>query len=47
MAQVLALSTGRPLQPVRPELAASVAAQTLGERMQSELFFRSLRRLLP
>jgi ribulose-5-phosphate 4-epimerase/fuculose-1-phosphate aldolase len=47
MAQVLALSTGRPLQPVAPELAARVAAQTLGERMQSELFFRSLRRQLP
>ncbi|MDB5859120.1 MAG: hypothetical protein JWQ76_2809 [Ramlibacter sp.] len=47
MAQVLALSTGRPLQPVAPELAARVAEQSLGERMQSELFFRSLRRLLP
>lgn len=45
-AQVLALSTGRPLQPVAPELAARVAAQTLGERAQSELFFRSLRRQL-
>jgi ribulose-5-phosphate 4-epimerase/fuculose-1-phosphate aldolase len=43
-AQVLALSTGRPLQPVQPELAARVAAQTLGERLQSELFFQSLRR---
>ena len=45
-AQVLAMSTGRPLQPVAPELAARVAAQTLGERMQSELFFDSLRRTL-
>jgi ribulose-5-phosphate 4-epimerase/fuculose-1-phosphate aldolase len=45
-AQVLALSTGRPLQPVQPELAARVAAQTLGERLQSELFFASLRRML-
>jgi ribulose-5-phosphate 4-epimerase/fuculose-1-phosphate aldolase len=45
-AQVLALSTGRPLQPVAPELAARVAAQTRGERMQSELFFESLRRTL-
>jgi ribulose-5-phosphate 4-epimerase/fuculose-1-phosphate aldolase len=45
-AQVLALSTGRPLQPAAPELAARVAAQTLGERLQSELFFRSLRRQL-
>jgi ribulose-5-phosphate 4-epimerase/fuculose-1-phosphate aldolase len=46
-AQVLALSTGRPLQPVAPALAARVAAQTLGERMQSDLFFESLRRTLP
>jgi len=47
MAQVLALSTGRPLQPVPAELAARVAAQTLGERLQSELFFQSLRRMVP
>src|SRR4051812_868684 len=46
MAQVIAMSTGRPLQPVAPELAARVAAQTLAERLQSELFFQSLRRLL-
>jgi ribulose-5-phosphate 4-epimerase/fuculose-1-phosphate aldolase len=45
-AQVIALSTGRPLQPVQPDLAARVAAQTLGERLQSELFFESLRRML-
>ena len=45
-AQVLALSTGRPLKPVHPELAARVAAQTLGERLQSELFFSALRRML-
>lgn len=45
-AQVLAMSTGRPLQPVQPALAARVAAQTLGERLQSELFFDSLRRSL-
>lgn len=45
-AQVLALSTGRPLRPVQPELAARVADQTLGERLQSELFFSSLRRML-
>jgi ribulose-5-phosphate 4-epimerase/fuculose-1-phosphate aldolase len=47
MAQVLAHSTGRPLLPVQPGLAARVAAQTLGERLQSELFFDSLRRMLP
>jgi ribulose-5-phosphate 4-epimerase/fuculose-1-phosphate aldolase len=45
-AQVLALSTGRPLQPVQLALAARVAAQSLGERLQSELFFQSLRRTL-
>ncbi len=47
MAQVLAQGTGLPLMPVDPALAAQVAAQTLGERLQSELFFQSLRRLLP
>lgn len=47
MAQVIALSTGRPLLPVPAELAARVAAQTLGERLQSELFFQSLRRMMP
>jgi ribulose-5-phosphate 4-epimerase/fuculose-1-phosphate aldolase len=45
-AQVLAHSTGRPLLPVQPELAARVAAQTMGEREQSELFFESLRRMV-
>jgi ribulose-5-phosphate 4-epimerase/fuculose-1-phosphate aldolase len=44
--QVLAQSTGRPLLPVQPELAARVAAQTMGERLQSELFFESLRRMV-
>jgi ribulose-5-phosphate 4-epimerase/fuculose-1-phosphate aldolase len=47
MHQVLAQSTGRPLQPVEPALAARVAAQTAGERMQSDLFFASLRRTVP
>jgi ribulose-5-phosphate 4-epimerase/fuculose-1-phosphate aldolase len=46
MHQVLAQSTGRPLQPVQPELAARVAAQTMGERLQSDLFFASLRRMV-
>jgi ribulose-5-phosphate 4-epimerase/fuculose-1-phosphate aldolase len=45
--QVLAQSTGRPLAPVDAALAARVAAQTLGEREQSDLFFESLRRMLP
>lgn len=47
MHQVLAQSTGRPLAPVDRALAARVAAQTLGEREQSDLFFESLRRTLP
>lgn len=45
-AQVLAMATGRPLAPVAPALAAQVAAQTLGERLQSALFFEALRRTL-
>jgi ribulose-5-phosphate 4-epimerase/fuculose-1-phosphate aldolase len=43
-AQVLAQATGRPLAPVDAALAARVAAQTLGERLQSALFFEALRR---
>ncbi len=43
-AQVLAQGTGRPLTPVDAALAARVAAQTQGERLQSELFFEALRR---
>ncbi len=46
MHQVLAQQTGRPLKPVAPEIAARVGAQTLGERLQSELFFEALRRTL-
>ena len=46
-AQVLALSTGRPLKPVAPELAAHVARQVQAERLQSELFFEALRRTVP
>ena len=45
-AQVLAQSTGRPLAPVAADLAARVCAQTLGERLQSELSFEALRRRL-
>lgn len=44
MAQVLALSTGRPLVPVDAAIAERVMSQTLGERLQSELFFEALRR---
>lgn len=46
MAQVLAQSTGQALAPVPAELAARVAQQSQGERLQSELFFESLRRQL-
>jgi ribulose-5-phosphate 4-epimerase/fuculose-1-phosphate aldolase len=46
MMQVLAQSTGRPLMPSTPALAEHVAAQTLSERLQSELFFQALRRTL-
>ena len=46
MVQVLALSTGLALAPVDPAIAESVRQQTLGERLQSELFFEALRRTL-
>jgi len=46
MAQVLAQSTGRPLVPVDAAIATRVRDQTLGERLQSELFFEALRRTL-
>jgi len=46
MTQVLAHSTGRPPAPVDPAIAARVRDQTLGERMQSELFVEALRRTL-
>lgn len=42
--QWLAMSSGRPLAPVDPALARRVREQTLGERLQSELFFEALRR---
>jgi ribulose-5-phosphate 4-epimerase/fuculose-1-phosphate aldolase len=44
--QVLAASTGVALAPVSAELAARVLAQSEGERLQSELFFANLRRML-
>jgi ribulose-5-phosphate 4-epimerase/fuculose-1-phosphate aldolase len=44
--QVIAQSTGRALRPVDPAIAARVAEQANGERMQSELFFAALRRTL-
>lgn len=44
--QVLALSTGRPLMPVGAAIAARVAQEIEGERLQSELHFEALRRTL-
>jgi ribulose-5-phosphate 4-epimerase/fuculose-1-phosphate aldolase len=46
MVQVIAQSTGRPLVPVAASIATQVREQTLGERLQSELFFEALRRTL-
>ena len=45
-APVLAASTGVALKPVDAALAQRVADQTNGERLQSELFFASLRRMM-
>ena len=45
-AQVLAQSTGVALCPVEGALAARVAGQLQGERLQSELYFAALRRKL-
>ena len=44
--QVLAMSTGLPLAPVDPRLAATIGAQIMSERLQSELFFKALGRTL-
>ena len=46
MVQVLAQSTGRPLLPVDAGIVERVAQETMGERLQSELFFEALRRTL-
>jgi len=46
MAEVIARSTGRALAPVASAIAQRVRDQTLGERLQSELFFEALRRTL-
>lgn len=44
--QVLAASSGHKLLPLDDVLASRVAEQIMGERLQSELFFASLRRML-
>jgi len=46
-AQWLALSSGLALAPAAAPLAEQVMRQTLGERLQSELFFEALRRTPP
>jgi ribulose-5-phosphate 4-epimerase/fuculose-1-phosphate aldolase len=46
MMQVLAMSTGSPLVPVDMALAKRVGQQSIGERLQSELFFKALGRVL-
>jgi len=46
MVEVLARQSGLKLEPVDEKLAATVAAQTLGERVQAELFFEALARTL-
>src|SRR6186713_1935644 len=46
MVEVLARSSGRPLVAVDEAVAGRVGEQTLGERLQSELFFAALRRTL-
>ena len=44
--EVLARSTGLPLAPADADVAAQVARDAEGERLQSELFFEALRRTL-
>lgn len=44
--QVIAQSTGLPAAPATAAMASRVAAQAQGERLQSELFFAALRRML-
>lgn len=45
-AEVIARSTGIGLTPVSAELSAEVARQMQAERLQSELFFKALKRTL-
>jgi ribulose-5-phosphate 4-epimerase/fuculose-1-phosphate aldolase len=44
--QVIAMSTGSPLAPVDMALANRVGQQSMGERLQSALFFKALGRIL-
>ncbi len=46
MVQVLAMSTGRPLRILSPEIASLTSRQFQGERQQSTLHFEALKRKL-
>jgi len=46
-AEVLARSTNLPLNPVSADLSGRTGSQIQGERLQSELFFKALKRTLP
>jgi len=46
MVQVLAMSTGRPLRILSPEIASLTSRQFQGERQQSALHFEALKRML-
>ena len=46
-AEILARSSGLPLQNTSADLASATGLQIQGERLQSELFFRALERTIP
>lgn len=44
--QVLAMSTGRPLKSIDPQVAAMTCEQIEGERLNAQLHFQALKRIL-
>ena len=44
--QVLAMSTGRSLKPIDPQVAAMTCEQIEGERLNAQLHFQALKRML-
>lgn len=44
--QVLAMSTGRPLKPIDPQVAAMTYEQIEGERINAQYHFQALKRIL-
>ncbi|MBU0723537.1 MAG: aldolase [Alphaproteobacteria bacterium] len=44
--QVLAMSTGRPLKPIDPQVAAMTYEQIEGERINAQMHFQALKRIL-